>query len=83
MARSGTMNTRTGTLPQDLESRWLTTTELMAYLKLGSKTTLQKLREQGLPVHDLGGSHRYDRLEVDDWIRSRCSDLTPGEGHAA
>lgn len=49
----------------------------MEYLAIGSKTTLRKLREEGLPVHDLGGMHRFDREEVDAWLRSRCSDLTP------
>jgi excisionase family DNA binding protein len=55
----------------------------MEYLAIGSKATLRKLRTEGLPVHDLGGMHRFDRQEVDEWIRSKCSDLTPGEGAAA
>lgn len=65
-----------------LPIRWLTTDEVMKHLRIGSKHTLRKYRQQGLPAHELGGMHLYDVDEVDGWVRSRCSDLTPGEAAA-
>lgn len=53
----------------------------MEYLRIGSRKTLRKYRDQGLHPHDVGGMHLYDIDEVDAWVRkfkSRCSDLTPG-----
>lgn len=64
------------------ERRWLTTDQVMEYLAIGSKQTLRKLRTEGLPTHELAGMHRFDREEVDEWLRSRCSDPTPGEAAA-
>lgn len=58
---------------------WLTTDEVMEHLRIGSKVTLRKYRSLGLPVHDLGGMHLFDIAEVDAWVKSRCSDLTPGQ----
>lgn len=58
--------------------RWLTTEEVMKHLRIGSKHTLRKYRTQGLPAHQVGGQHLFDIDEVDAWVRSRCSDLTPG-----
>lgn len=75
------MDTRTATSVQESARQktvWLTTEEVMAHLRIGSKHTLRKYRALGLPMHDLGGMHLFDLDEVDVWVRSRCSDLTPG-----
>lgn len=65
----------TDTIP----AQWLTRLEVMDYLKVGSPNTLKKLIDQdGLPVHMLRNEQRFDRVEVDSWLRSRCIDYTPG-----
>lgn len=61
---------------------WLTTEGVMDYLGITSRTTLQSWIDHGLPVHNITArARRFDQAEVDEWVRSRCSD--PGAGDAA
>lgn len=49
---------------------WLNLDDLAAYLKK-PKSTLYKLAQRGqLPGHKVGRSWRFDRLEVDAWIKT-------------
>ena len=49
---------------------WLSLDELSEYLKK-SKSTLYKLLQRGqLPGHKVGRSWRFDRDEVDAWIKA-------------
>lgn len=49
---------------------WLSLEELATYLKK-PKSTLYKLLQRGLlPGHKVGRSWRFDRDEVDAWIKS-------------
>jgi excisionase family DNA binding protein len=49
---------------------WLNLDDLASYLKK-PKSTLYKLAQRGqLPGHKLGGSWRFDREEVDQWIKA-------------
>lgn len=67
------------TRPDTLTQRWMVRTELMEYIRVGSPHTLRKLiDDDGLPVHWLRNEMRFDRDEVDAWLRSRCIDPTPG-----
>jgi excisionase family DNA binding protein len=48
---------------------WLSLDELATYLKK-PKSTLYKLAQRGkLPGHKVGRSWRFDRDEVDTWIK--------------
>jgi excisionase family DNA binding protein len=48
---------------------WLSLDELAAYIKK-PKSTLYKLLQRGkLPGHKVGRSWRFDREEVDTWIK--------------
>lgn len=48
---------------------WLSLDDLAAYLKK-PKSTLYKLLQRGkLPGHKVGRSWRFDREEVDTWIK--------------
>lgn len=58
---------------------WLTRSEVMDHLRIGSHHTLRKLIADGLPVHWLLSEMRFDREEVDLWLRSRCIDPAAGE----
>jgi len=53
--------------------KWLTLTELAAYLKL-SKSALYKLAQAGrLPASKVGRTWRFDREAVDEWMRGQAS----------
>lgn len=63
---------------------WETTNQVLERLHI-SRPTLYRYLEDGLPSHQPGGPNAprlFDPHEVDAWVRSRCSDLTPGEDAA-
>jgi excisionase family DNA binding protein len=50
--------------------KWLTVEELSAYLKM-SRTKLYNLAQKGeIPVSKVGSQWRFDREEIDDWMKS-------------
>lgn len=64
-------------------TEWLTTKQACEHLGI-ARRTLYNWLDEGLPVHRgrKKGSLRFDKAEVDDWLRSRCSDNEPGQGVA-
>jgi len=53
--------------PQD---KWLTIEELSGYLKM-SRSKLYQLAQKGeLPGSKIGTQWRFDRDEIDDWMKS-------------
>lgn len=51
--------------------RWLTLDELAGYLKL-SRSKLYRLAQRGeVPASKVGSQWRFDRHEIDDWIKSQ------------
>jgi excisionase family DNA binding protein len=62
-------------------------TAVAEYLDVTARTIDRWIREEGLPVHRLGSGpqarKRFYRSEIDEWVRSRCSDNTPRNGGRA
>ncbi len=57
-----------------VESPYLTTLEAVAYLRLPSRSSLYtKIREHRLPVLRAGGELRFDKRELDAWLRGTTS----------
>ena len=57
-------------MDEKVETPWMTTEEVRAYLGGISHSTLHRYRRKGLPAHVIGDrSPRYHRDEVDAWIR--------------
>ena len=53
-----------------IESPYFNTREAMAYLRLNDTGALYDLmKEQGLPYLRCGGRYRFDRRELDAWLR--------------
>jgi excisionase family DNA binding protein len=53
-----------------VESPYLTSAEAIQYLRLGSRRALQRmLAEHRLPFCRLGRHYRFDRRELDAWLR--------------
>lgn len=50
--------------------KWLTVDELAEYLKMG-RTKLYTMAQQGkVPGNKIGNQWRFDREEIDQWIKS-------------
>ena len=53
-----------------INDKWLTIDELVAYLKMG-KTKLYTMAQNGkIPGNKIGSQWRFDREEIDAWIKS-------------
>jgi excisionase family DNA binding protein len=53
---------------------YLTPSETIAYLKLGSRSALYRLiREHALPYLRVGGRYRFDVREIDAWAHGHTS----------
>jgi phage terminase Nu1 subunit (DNA packaging protein) len=55
-------------------SKLMTVSELSDALKL-TRTSIQRLRKQGMPVILIGVSVRYDYVEVMQWIKTRQTEF--------
>jgi excisionase family DNA binding protein len=49
---------------------WLDFKELTAYLKMPRSTLYRLVQGKQLPGHKVGRSWRFDREEIDRWIKS-------------
>ena len=47
----------------------LTTREIAQYLRLRPETVLRKVRQGEIPAMKVGGRFRFDREQIDDWLR--------------
>ncbi len=53
-----------------INDKWLTIDELAAYLKMG-RTKLYTMAQKGeIPGDKIGSQSRFDREEIDAWIKS-------------
>jgi len=55
--------------------KWLTLDELTEYLKL-SKSHLYRMTQNGdIPASKIGRQWRFDRDEIDNWMKSQKPDI--------
>jgi excisionase family DNA binding protein len=52
----------------------LTLKEVVSYLKLAEKTAYRLAAEGKLPGFKVGGSWRFKKLDIEDWIESQKKD---------
>lgn len=53
-----------------INDKWLTIDELVTYLKIG-RTKLYSMAQKGfIPGKKIGNQWRFDREEIDEWIKS-------------
>jgi excisionase family DNA binding protein len=60
-------------------TEWLTLEELAHYLKRGRSTLYKMAREGKIPARKIGRSWRFDREEVDRWLRQQTSSAASGQ----
>ena len=60
------------------EGEILTLDEVAAYLKAGKRTVYRLAAEGKLPAFKLGGTWRFRRSDLDEWIESKLSKTDSG-----
>lgn len=67
-AQSGELSLETPRRAPDRD--YLTTHQLIDFLQLGSKSAVYRLiREHHMPFTRVGGLYRFDRREIEAWMR--------------
>lgn len=61
----------------------LTIDEVAAYLKAGKRTVYRLAASGKLPAFKLGGTWRFRRSDLDQWIASRVSKATVDDDEGA
>ncbi|MEA2031949.1 MAG: helix-turn-helix domain-containing protein [candidate division Zixibacteria bacterium] len=62
------------------QPKWLTLDELAEYLRLG-RTKLYQLAQEGtIPASKLGSQWRFDRDEIDEWMKKQKSSKHESNG---
>lgn len=62
----------------ELEGEILTLEEVAAYLKAGKRTVYRLAAEGKLPAFKLGGTWRFRRSDLDDWIAANLTNKNSG-----
>ena len=65
------------------EDEILTLDEVAAYLKAGKRTVYRLAASGKLPAFKLGGTWRFRRGDLDQWIASRIVKATVDDGEGA
>jgi excisionase family DNA binding protein len=50
---------------------FLTAKELADYIKLKKSTIYDKVKEKTIPYYQIGGAIRFEKGEIDKWIKSK------------
>ncbi len=53
--------------------RWISVDEVAAHLGVKRETVYTWIRARGLPAHRVGRLWKFNRIEVDEWVRSATS----------
>ena len=56
----------------------LTIKELAEYLKLNEKTAYRLVSEGKIPGFKVGGSWRFQRAEIQNWIKAKSNEAKEG-----
>jgi excisionase family DNA binding protein len=54
--------------------------EVAAYLKVGKRTVYRLAAAKKIPAFKVGGTWRFSRQEIDQWIKRQTNDDTAGRG---
>lgn len=52
------------------QNRWLSVVEIAAHLGVKPNTIYKWLRKQRIPAHKVGRLWKFDRAEIDEWVKS-------------
>ncbi len=57
-----------------VQEQFLTVRELAEMLRLGERTLYRLANSGGIPAFKIGGSWRFRRQDIDDWVAERLRD---------
>ena len=57
-----------------MEDRWFSVDEIAAHLGIKRDTVYKWIRERQMPGHKIGRLWKFNKKEVDEWVRGRGSD---------
>jgi len=63
-----------------MEDRWLSVDEIAAYLGIKRDTVYKWISERNMPGHKIGRLWKFNKQEVDEWVKSGGAKLTKGKG---
>ena len=67
---------------QMMEDRWLSVDEIAAYLGIKRDTVYKWISERNMPGHKIGRLWKFNKQEVDEWVKSggakHTKDRKPG-----
>lgn len=62
-----------------MEDRWLSVDEIASHLGVKRDTVYKWIRERQLPGHKIGRLWKFDRKQIDEWVKSGGANETePG-----
>jgi len=53
-----------------MSDRWLSMDEIATHLGVSEDTTHRWIRMKGMPAHKVGRLWKFDKDEIDTWVRS-------------
>ena len=62
-------------------NRWLSVPEIAAYLGIERETVYRWIGERQMPGHKIGRLWKFNRDEVDEWVRSHGAEDAPPPGN--
>lgn len=57
-----------------MSDRWLSVEEIAEYLGIGKDTVYAWISKKGMPAHRVGRFWKFQRVEVDTWVKSGGAD---------
>lgn len=65
---------------KDEPGQILTLDEVAAYLKVGKRTVYRLAAAKKIPAFKVGGTWRFSRDEIDQWIKRQTAEVQDGHG---
>lgn len=50
--------------------KWMSTKQVCEYLGISRDTVTKWIKDKGMPAHQIGRTWRFDREEIDAWMRN-------------
>jgi len=57
-----------------MEGRWLSVDEIAAHLGIKRDTVYRWISERNMPGHKIGRLWKFNKMEVDEWVRGGGAD---------
>jgi excisionase family DNA binding protein len=57
-------------MPRESEDRWLSVEEIASYLGIKRDTVYKWIERKAMPAHKVGSLWKFQKDEIDEWVRS-------------